>query len=346
MKAHTLARPLVMVAATLVFLAVLPVSRAAQAQPAQTLTLKVADSLPTTHYFSFQAVKPWMDRVVQLSKTKVEFQHFPSEQLGKHKDMLNILRTGVADVVGVPIEAGEFPLHTFFGLPGRYDTSSEGTRIYQQLLKEGPLREEFAKFGARPLFVWATPTYEIFSANKAVVKLEDVKGLKIRSVGGAQDSVIQALGAVPVTIPAPEIYTALQRATVDAAMMVYTSAPAYKLEEVAKYATFGARLGGVTQGFTIMEDRLQKLPADVREAMMKASEEIIAAVAKYLDGQVTQNVSSFEKQGMQINRVSKDEVARWARALEPVTEQWIKQMEVKGLPGKQLVDAWKKVAGR
>jgi len=56
-----------------------------------------------------------------------------------------------------------------------------------------------------------------------------------------------------------------------------------------------------------MEDRLQKLPADVREAMMKASEEIIAAVAKYLDGQVTQNVSSFEKQGMQINRVSKDE---------------------------------------
>ncbi|MBP1750764.1 MAG: hypothetical protein H6Q52_3303, partial [Deltaproteobacteria bacterium] len=32
--------------------------------------------------------------------------------------------------------------------------------------------------------------------------------------------------------------------------------------------------------------------------------------------------------------------------LEPVTEQWIKQMEAKGLPGKQVVDAWKKVSGR
>ena len=85
MKARTLARPLVMVAAALALFAVLLVSRAALAQPAQTITLKLADSLPTTHYVVVQAAKPWMDRVVQLSKTKVEFQYYPSEQLGKHE---------------------------------------------------------------------------------------------------------------------------------------------------------------------------------------------------------------------------------------------------------------------
>ena len=125
MKTRILGRPVVMVAATLALLAVLLTSRAAPAQPAQTITLKFADALPATHYETVQAAKPWMDRVVQLSKTKVVFQHYPAEQLGKTNDMPTILRTGVADIVGMPSLPGEFPLRTFFNLPGLHNTTTE-----------------------------------------------------------------------------------------------------------------------------------------------------------------------------------------------------------------------------
>jgi TRAP-type C4-dicarboxylate transport system substrate-binding protein len=335
-----------MVVTPLALLAVLLVSRAALAQPAQTITLKVADSLPTTHYVVTQATKPWMDRVVQLSKTKVEFQYYPAEQLGKLNDMLTILRTGVADIVGLPSLPGDFPLRTFFNLPGLHDTTTEGSRDYQQMLKEGPLREEFTKKGIRPLIDWTIPAYEIFSREKSIIKPEAIKGMKVRSGGGAQDLEIETLGGVSVQIPAPDLYVAVQRGTVDAALLPYTSAHSYKLQEVCKCATFGARLGESTFGYAISEQLWQKLPGDVREAMIRAREEIITAITKYQDDQTILLASSFEKQGVQINRLSKDEQARWAKALEPVTEEWIKRMEAKGLPGQQVVDAFKKVAGR
>ena len=164
MQVRTLARSLVIVAAALALLAVLPVS----GQSAETVKLKMADSFPTSHYVVSQAAKPWMDRVVQLSKTKVEFQYFPSEQLGKQSDMVNLLRTGVAEVVYTSPTglSGDFPLHTFFFLPNLFGTCTEGTRIYQQMLKEGPLLEEFTKKGARPLFLFTIPTYEIFTVKK------------------------------------------------------------------------------------------------------------------------------------------------------------------------------------
>ena len=346
MRVRTFARSLVMVGATLALLAVLPVSGAALAQPAQTITVKMADALPTTHYVSVNAAKPWMDRVVQLSKTKVVFQYYPSEQLGKTNDMPTILRTGVADIAGVPSLPGEFPLRTFFNLPGLHYTTADGSRTYQQLLKEGPLREELTKKGIRPLFDWTIPAYEIFSSRKAIARPEDVKGLKVRSGGGPMDLTVEILGGVSVQIPGPDLYVGVQRGTVDAAMMPYTSAQSYKLQEICKYATLGAGLGESTWSYSISEQSWQKLPADVREAMTKASEEMIPVITKYQDDQTIQVASSFEKQGVQIKRLSKDEQARWAKALEPVTEQWIKQMEAKGLPGKSLVDAWKKMSGR
>ena len=58
--------------------------------------------------------------------------------------------------------------------------------------------------------------------------------MKIRTLGGAQDSVIKALGGVPVQIPAPDLYTALQRGTVDGTIMAYTSAQSYKMDEICQ----------------------------------------------------------------------------------------------------------------
>lgn len=43
------------------------------AQPAQTITLKVADSMPATHYVPVHAAVPWMERVKELSKAKVRY---------------------------------------------------------------------------------------------------------------------------------------------------------------------------------------------------------------------------------------------------------------------------------
>ena len=44
-----------------------------------------------------------------------------------------------------------------------------------------------------------------------------------------------------------------------------------------------------------------------------------------------------KKAGGQIYTLPAEERARWAAKLKPVEEEWLKSMEAKGLPGRQLL---------
>jgi len=344
MKTRTLARPLVLVVAALALLAVLPVS----AQSAETITLRLADFMPTTHYFVHKASVPWMDRVVQLSKTKVVFQHFPAEQLGKHSDQVNILKTGVADVsyCAPGGRQSDFPVHTFFTLPGIFENSIESSRFLQQMLKEGPMTEEYRKFGFRVLLTWVMPSYEVLTVKKPVQKLEDFKGMKMRTSGAAISNVMRALGAVSVEISTPDMLMAMQRGVVDGTTNAYLSAKGYRLDEICKYATVGAALSSSVPAWAILETTWQKLPADVREAMTRANEEIAASVLNYEQEETNRIIADFEKGGMKIYRLPADEKARWNQALAPLMDKWAKDIDAKGLPGTRVLDSYKKVRGR
>jgi TRAP-type C4-dicarboxylate transport system substrate-binding protein len=65
------------------------------------IVLRAADYVPPSHYLIRYAVKYWIDNVVKQSNGRIEVRHFPSEQLGKAKDMLSLTQSGVADVAGV-----------------------------------------------------------------------------------------------------------------------------------------------------------------------------------------------------------------------------------------------------
>jgi TRAP-type C4-dicarboxylate transport system substrate-binding protein len=76
-------------------------------------------------------------------------------------------------------------------------------------------------------------SYPFFS-RKPVSKLDDFKGLLIRSTA-MYDPMIKALGASSVNIPLPDLYTALERGTVDAYITLFEGAEMFKLKELSKY---------------------------------------------------------------------------------------------------------------
>ena len=71
------------------------------AQAQAKITLRFADSLPATHLFTTALAKPWMEDVTKATDGEVTFEHYPSEQLGKAKDMLCLARSGVEDIAFV-----------------------------------------------------------------------------------------------------------------------------------------------------------------------------------------------------------------------------------------------------
>ena len=61
--------------------------------------------------------------------------------------------------------------------------------------------------------------------------IEDLRGLKIRVPSRNSGLVVEAWGATPVSMPAPEIYNAMQTGVVDGAMIDATTLTAFRLGE-------------------------------------------------------------------------------------------------------------------
>src|SRR3546814_18637844 len=93
---------------------------------------------------------------------------------------------------------------------------------------------------------------------------------------------MKSVGAVPTTVPSPEIYTALERGTFQAASLPFSYAHAtYKLHEVSKWYTYGMAPGNVNCTLVVSRSALDKLPADYRslpvDAKADASPPMLAA---------------------------------------------------------------------
>lgn len=338
-------RPLAVGLVSLSLIGIATITRAQQNAPAKVIELKIADSLATSHALSKSGGVFWMKRVEELSGGAVKFRHFPAQQMGKASDMLKLVNGGVVDVayVATPYFASQMPLGAGIGgLPGLYTTSLIGSRAYWMIANQEPmLGIDFLKNGVRPVAAIMIPTYELLSRKQLLRTPSDVKGLKVRSAGGAQDLALQAVGAVPVSTPAPEVYEALERGVIDAIPFSFSSGAGYRLEEVVKYATHGLGFPAGAITWVINEKVWQALPEDIKDVMRKASDETVINVGKTLDAAEQSIRLGWAEKGIRITSLSRQELDQWHSLLGGVASQWVLAAEAKQLPAKQTLDMFK-----
>ena len=106
--------------------------------------------------------------------------------------------------------------------------------------------------------------------NKEINSLEDLKGLKMRTPGFAGE-VMAELGVSVTNLPPGELYTALDRGTIDALEWV---APALDFpmgfHQIAKYYYSGWQEPGAEVQFLINQKTWNKLPEDLQEILRVA----------------------------------------------------------------------------
>ncbi len=324
----------------LVAVGVLPLAHAQEK-----IVLKVSDSFAPTHYIPVQGLLPWMARVKELTGGKVEFQYFGAEQLGPLRDQFNLVQRDVADIAYLPpaFNLGKMPLSGVSGLPKLFSSSVVGSAAFWDTIHETSiLQNDYLKNGFRPLWGVMTSTYNVFTKDKPVRSLADLKGLKLKSIGGNMASAVKLLGAVPVDVPSPDTYQAIQTGTVDGAVFPTTSLYSYRLNEQTKYATFGFDLFVFYAAFVINERVWQKLPEDVRKALLQAGQEASVRVAKYTDDDNRQLEQKLAADGINVVTLSTQEQDQLVRLIEPVHQSWLKEMAGKGLPGEEALANFKK----
>ena len=127
---------------------------------------------------------------------RVKVQYFAGQTLTKAKVTYDSVIDGIADIgtSALAYTRGRFPVISAIDLPFGYTSGVQATATANALYDQMKPKE-FAE--TQVMYIHAHGPGLIHTRDKAVNKIEDLKGLKIRSTGTSAE-VVKALGATPV----------------------------------------------------------------------------------------------------------------------------------------------------
>jgi TRAP-type C4-dicarboxylate transport system substrate-binding protein len=306
------------------------------------IVLRVADHYPVSASTPEYTIKHFMEAVTTATNGAVRFEYYPAEQLGKAKDLLSLTEQGVTDIgmVAPAYVSDKMPLSAVAELPGSFTTSCQGAEAYWKLANGGMVgTRELHGNGIRPLFVFMLPPYQILTRTK-FTSLADLKGLKLRSAGGAMDLTIRQLESVPIRMGGADVYPALSRGTIDGVVFPLSPILEFKLQDYLKYGTIGENFGGFAVTYSISEKRWESLPKEVQQAMTAAGEETTRYACAMLDRDNGPAIELLRKAGLQMAEMSAADHASIHERLAPVRGEWADGLERRGLPGHETLNAF------
>ena len=209
--------------------------------------------------------------------------------------------------------------------------------VHEVVFAHPQVAGEFARWNAMLYMSAIIPQYEFIGKGSAPQALEDFRGLRVRALGGLGEAVAM-IGAAPTPVPASDIYTAIDRGTVDATMFPLSSMLAFNLHEVSDWFSVDMNPGTLNCPTVINIDAFQSLPQQYQDLLMEAKEIGYDALITANIAGTVQALELFEAQ-MEKVRFSEDEVAAFQEAAgQPVWDAWIAENEAAGLPAQELFD--------
>lgn len=319
------------------------------AAQAQTIELKFADRLPQDHYIARYATQPWIEEVHKATAGAVSIKRYPSQQLGKAKDMLTLTTAGVVDMGEfVPGYFGEqMPLSTVAEIPGLVPTACAASLAYQDLASEGGFldKNELTPQRIKLLYVVGLPAYQLFVSRK-IDGLESLEGLKIRSTGSTMDNGLRHLGIVPIRMGAPELVESFARGTVDGTAYPTASIFTYDLQKHAKYATTGLSFGSTVTFYGISTRAWDKLSPEVQTAMLEAGKRATKRGCELIDKDDQEALERLGQGGTEIVEFSEQDRKAFAERLAPTAIDWAKNLDQKGRPGTETLELFREAVDR
>lgn len=309
------------------------------------ITLRVADSFPLDHVMSVAGAQYWMAEIEKASDGRIAFEHFPAGQLVGADALLDATRDGLTDVgyIAPTYVSDLMPLSAVASVPGTYENALQGSQAFWELINTDLLEPEYLANGVRPVFAVAAPTYQVMISSP-IDSVQDFEGKKLRSPGGISDDIISAAGAVPVSMPAADTYTGVERGTLDGALLGLASISGYNLQEVLKATTVNAPMGGLGVTYVINEDVWQSIPGDLQAVISDVNEATVTHVAQaWADEEDTELQALRENGDLDLYELSDAEISALQAKLEPVGKAWAAGYEAEGKPAEAILARWQEL---
>jgi len=167
---------------------------------------------------------------------------------------------------------------------------------------------------------WDNGIRQMTNSKHPIAKVEDMKGLKMRTPPDATlVDIMQALGAEAQQIKFAELYVALQQGVVDGQENPLVNIHASKLYEVQKHLALTNHQFQMTPLLVGKRTWDRLTPAD-RKALTEAAAEATTLQRKLSQEADEKLLAELKTKGVQVTTVDK---AAFARATAKVDEKWI-----------------------
>jgi TRAP-type C4-dicarboxylate transport system substrate-binding protein len=255
---------------------------------------------------------------------------------GKPRDLISQAENGVVDMsYTLPgYHAGRFPILTGLELPFIAQTGEVFSQVAWDWLDKYANREFTGKL--KVVTLNAIDVGVLHTTKRAVRKLEDLKGLKIRVAGRYIGMAVKALGGVPVQMPLPAVYESLARGQTQGMMIPWMITIPFKYAEVTKYHTDTPIYHSLL--LTAMNLRSwNKLDAKQKKAVdLSTGRSFAKRYGEQWDAVADPGRQIAIKNGNEIIKLSASEEARWRAAAKGAHNAWMQEMDGKGMNGKQM----------
>ncbi|GHV39052.1 C4-dicarboxylate ABC transporter [Synergistales bacterium] len=197
------------------------------------VSTQMADSDPYCE--GFRAIA---ERVAARTGGKLKVLVYPSAQLGSDEDVIEQALQGVN--VAVVTDAGRMANYVkeigIVGVAYFADDYNDLVKVQGTNYWKDCVRKLADENDIRVLsFNWFAGARQ-FMTNKPVKKPEDLNGLRIRTPGApAWSESIKSLGATPIAMSWPDVYTAVQQKNIDGCESQHSANWGLRVYEVLKY---------------------------------------------------------------------------------------------------------------
>lgn len=280
----------------------------------------------------------------QATGGKVKTDWHTASALGAVPELYTRIVQGIIDwgQFNIGYTPGVFPMMEMFELPMRVPSEEKFTKAMIEIYKKGYLDKDYEN--VKFLYFYGIGPYQLWS-NVKIANVEDFAGKKLRCPSPTYVEVSKALGAVPVSVPAGEIYTTMQKGIIDGTWACGDMAAAFKIGEIAKYVII-TNLGTTTQTFAMNKNAYKTLPESGKEYIEDNWEELSLFGARTFHEYNEKGFAFAEKSGVEKVNWSEAELKKMDTKISGVFSKWVADMEAKGFPGKKaLTDFYQALEG-
>ena len=257
-----------------------------------------------THIMTVNDYTDFVKSVEATTEGDISFDLHIGGSLLPAKAVLEGVRDGVADVGNI-ISAyipADLPKNNLvndlaFTID---DPMAVAFAVSEMNMKNDSLRNEWENHGVVFGGGFSTPLYH-FACVSPVRALADLEGKKVRTAGGSHVEWIKHVGGVPVSVPFTDVYTGLERGSIDCVMLDATNlGSGFKIWEVAKSVTM-VQMGSHVSGAEWIYNKNAWAGLSEEQRMTLFDEMAIASVRRQMDyaKQVEESLQGSWERGLE-----------------------------------------------